>query len=95
MRSCANATAHPTFAARRPSFARFSPVLGVELPSIVPVEYRGGLVALVSARRIHVVAPWLLVRPAGDPELRLVAFTCLYAGAVLTGRIPPVQQQHG
>ena len=38
---------------RRPAFK------GMDLPELVPIEYRGQLVALVSARRIHFVAPWL------------------------------------
>jgi hypothetical protein len=59
----------------------------MELPTLVPVEYRGGLAALVSADRVHIVAPWLLVRPAGDPELRFLAFMCLCAGQVLRGAI--------
>jgi hypothetical protein len=50
---------------------------GMEIPALVPVEYRGQLVALVSARRIHIIAPWLLERPPGDPELRFVAYMCL------------------
>jgi hypothetical protein len=54
---------------------------------MVPVEYRGELVALVSARRVHIVAPWLLARPSGDPDLRFVAFMCAYAAQVMTGAI--------
>src|SRR4051794_22041072 len=46
----------------------------MELPELVPIEYRGQLVALVSIRRIHIIAPWLLARPSGDPELRFVAY---------------------
>jgi hypothetical protein len=49
---------------------------------LIPIEYRGGLAALVSRDRVHIVAPWLAVRPAGDPELRFVAYMCL-AYAVL------------
>jgi hypothetical protein len=59
----------------------------MQLASMVPVEYRGELVALVSRRRIHIVAPWLLQRPAGDAELRFIAFMCAYAGQVLAGTI--------
>jgi hypothetical protein len=49
-----------------------------EMPgaALVPIEYRDALVALVSARRFHIVAPWLVDRPPGDPELRFVAYMC-------------------
>jgi hypothetical protein len=60
----------------------------MELPELVPIEYRGNLVALVSARRVHIVAPWLRTRPAGDPELRFVAYMCLCCGEVLRGGLP-------
>lgn len=60
----------------------------MELPELVPIEYEGQLVALVSMRRIHIVAPWLATRPAGDPELRLVVFMCLYCAEILHGRLP-------
>ncbi len=60
----------------------------MEVPTLVPIEYRGELVALVSARRVHIISPWLLVRPAGDPDLRFVAFMCLCCGEVLNGRLP-------
>ncbi len=60
----------------------------MELPKLVPVEYRGQLVALVSRERIHIIAPWLLERPPGDPELRFIAFMCLYFGEVLNGQLP-------
>jgi hypothetical protein len=60
----------------------------MELPRLVPIEYSGELVALVSARRVHIVAPWLLECPAGDPELRFVAYMCLCCGEVLNGRLP-------
>jgi hypothetical protein len=58
------------------------------LPGLVPIEFRGPLVALVSARRIHIVAPWLLDRPAGDPELRFIAYMYLCCTEVLDGRLP-------
>jgi hypothetical protein len=60
----------------------------MELPVLVPVEYRGELVALVSRERIHIVSPRLLDRPAGDPDLRFVAFMCACCGEVLNGRLP-------
>jgi hypothetical protein len=60
----------------------------VELPELVPIEYRGNLVALVSTRRVHIVARWLLTRPTGDPELRFVAYMCLCCAEVLGGRLP-------
>jgi hypothetical protein len=59
----------------------------MQLPRMVLVEYGGELVAVVSARRVHIVAPWLLARPAGEPELRFVAFMCAYAGQVLVGAV--------
>ncbi len=55
----------------------------MEPPSLEPVEYRGQLVGLVSARRIHIVAPWLLERPAGDNELRLVVLMCMFRSRAL------------
>ena len=60
----------------------------MELPTLVPVEYRGQLVALVSRECVHIIAPWLLERPSGDSELRFVAFMCLYFGEVLNDRLP-------
>lgn len=54
--------------------------------SLVPIEYRGTLVAVVSADRVHVVSPWLASRPAGDPDLRFVLYMCLCLGEVLGGR---------
>jgi hypothetical protein len=60
----------------------------MELPELVPIEYRGNLVALVSSRRVHIVAPGLLTRPPGDPELRFVAYMCLCCAEVLGGRLP-------
>jgi hypothetical protein len=59
----------------------------MELPELVPIEYRGQLVALVSTRRIHIIAPWLADRPTGDPELRFVAFMCLCCREVLTDNL--------
>ena len=60
---------------------------GMELPILVPVEYRGELVALVSRERVHIIAPWLLDRPPADPELRFVAFMCACGGEILNGRL--------
>jgi hypothetical protein len=60
----------------------------MELPVLVPIEYRDELVALVSRQRVHIVSPWLLDLPAGDPDLRFVAFMCACCGEVLNGRIP-------
>jgi hypothetical protein len=59
----------------------------MELPELVPVEYRGELVALVSRERAHIISPWLLERPAGDPDLRFVAFMCACGWEVLNGRV--------
>lgn len=50
---------------------------------LVPVEYRGELVALASRERFHIVSPRRAVRSAGDPELRFVALMCAYWGQVL------------
>ena len=60
---------------------------GMELPSLVPIEYRGELVALVSRERVHIISPRLLSLPKGDPDLRFVAFMCLCCGEVLNGRL--------
>ena len=60
----------------------------MKLPVLEPIEYRGELVALVSKDRIHIISPRLLTRPAGDPELRLIAHMCLCCGEVLAGRLP-------
>ena len=55
---------------------------------LVPVSYQGELVAAVSLERLHILAPWLLDRPGGDPELRFVAMMCACARQVLTGKLP-------
>jgi hypothetical protein len=60
----------------------------VELPELVPIEYRGELVALVSRERVHLVSPRMRTLQAGDPELRFVAYMCAYCGEVLNGRLP-------
>jgi hypothetical protein len=55
---------------------------------LVPVEYRGELVALVSRERVHIVSPRLRACPVADPELRFVALMCACCGEVLNGRLP-------
>jgi hypothetical protein len=68
----------------------------MELPEVVPIEYQGELVALVSAERVHIISPRLATRPAGDPDLRFVAYMCLCCGEVLRGRLPgPYTQDLG
>ena len=59
----------------------------MELPVMVPIEYCGELVAIVSPERVHIIAPRLLARPSGDRELRLVAFMCACCIEVLAGRL--------
>jgi hypothetical protein len=59
----------------------------MKLPELVPISYRGELVATVSRERIHILAPWLIGRPAGDPDLRFVAMMCACAGEVLAGNL--------
>jgi hypothetical protein len=61
---------------------------GMELPVLVPVEYRGELVALVSRERVQIISPWLLERPTGDPDLRFVGFMCACCAEVFNGRLP-------
>jgi hypothetical protein len=68
----------------------------MELPELVPIEYDGELVALVSAERVHIISPRLATRPAGDPDLRFVAYMCLCCGEVLRGQLPgPYTQELG
>ena len=50
----------------------------MSVPRLEPIEYEDELVALVSADRVHIVSPRLLDRPAGDPDLRVVAYMCLF-----------------
>ena len=38
----------------------------------------------MSADRVHIVSPWLLERPAGDPDLRFVAYICLFGASELS-----------
>lgn len=59
----------------------------MELPILVPIEYRGGLVALVSPRRVHIIAPRLLNAPEGDADLLFVALMCACCREVFAGRI--------
>jgi hypothetical protein len=54
---------------------------------MVPIEYRDKLVALVSARRTHIISPRLLAAPVGDPDLLFVALMCACCSEVLHGRI--------
>jgi hypothetical protein len=56
----------------------------MNLPRLEPVEYEGELVALVSAHRVHIVSPRLLERPGGDPDLRFVAYMCLFGATELS-----------
>ena len=55
----------------------------MDLPVLVPVEYRGELVALASRERFHIVSPRLAARPAGDPELRFIAMMCACWGSAI------------
>jgi len=43
-----------------------------------PIEYRGELVALVGVERFHLISLRLLECPPDDPDLRFVAFMCVY-----------------
>lgn len=61
---------------------------GMELPTLVPIEYRGELVALVSPTRIHIVSPRLRCCPSDDHDFRFVTFMCLCCGEALNGRLP-------
>jgi hypothetical protein len=68
----------------------------MQLPEMVPIVYEGELVALVSAERVHIISPRLATRPAGDRELRFVAYMCLCCGEVLRGQLPgPYTQDLG
>jgi hypothetical protein len=59
----------------------------MELPTLVPIEYRGELVALVSPRRVHIIAPRLLAAPVDDADLMFVALMCACCAEVLAGRL--------
>jgi hypothetical protein len=65
-----------------------APISGMDRPVLVPIEYRGELVALVSPQRVYIVSSRLRVRAVGDPELRFVALMCACCGEVLNGRLP-------
>jgi hypothetical protein len=68
----------------------------MEVPDLVPIEYRGELVALVSRRRVHIISARLRIAPVGDAELRFVTFMCLCCAEVLDGRLPgPYTQELG
>ena len=60
----------------------------MELPTLVPIEYRGELVALVSPRRTHIVSPRLRDAPDGDSDLMFVALMCVCCSEVLAGNLP-------
>jgi len=60
----------------------------MQLPTLVPIEHRGELVALVSSRRTHILSPRLLNAPAGDADLLFVALMCACCAEVLAGRLP-------
>jgi hypothetical protein len=60
----------------------------MDLPTLVPIEYRGELVALVSPRRTHIISPRLLQARIGDPDLQFVALMCACCAEVFAGRIP-------
>jgi hypothetical protein len=60
----------------------------MDLPTLVPIEYRGELVALVSSRRVHIISPRLREAPVGDEELLFVALMCACCSEVFAGRIP-------
>jgi hypothetical protein len=59
----------------------------MELPTLVPIEYRGELVALVSPRRVYIIAPRLLAAPVGDADLMFVSLMCACCAEVLAGRL--------
>ena len=59
----------------------------MELPILVPIEYRGELVALVSPRRTHIISPRLRESVVGDPDLLFVALMCACCAEVLAGRM--------
>ena len=61
---------------------------GEELPTLVPIEYHGELVALVSPTRIHIISPRLRACPPEDHDLRFVTFLCLCCAEALNGRLP-------
>ena len=54
---------------------------------IQPITYRGRTVAACTRERIF-LADALEHRPAGDPELTFVLYTCAYAGDIARGVLP-------
>ena len=60
----------------------------MQLPTLVPIEYRGELVALVSPRRTHIISPRLRDAPVGDADLMFVALMCACCSEVLAGNLP-------
>jgi hypothetical protein len=54
---------------------------------VIPVTYRGNLVAAANAERAYVSAP-LLERGVADPALRFVLAMCLYAMDVEAAVLP-------
>ncbi|WP_028065596.1 hypothetical protein [Solirubrobacter soli] len=60
----------------------------MDLPTLVPIEYHGELVALVSLRRTHIISPRLLSAQVGDKDLQFVALMCACCAEVLAGGIP-------
>lgn len=51
------------------------------------IRYDGQIAAFAGARRCH-LAFWVAQRPAGDPDLRMVAVMCLFAMDVNAGLAP-------
>jgi hypothetical protein len=60
----------------------------MQLPRLVPIEYRGELVALVSSRRVYIISPRLRSAPVGDHDLMFVALMCACCNEVFAGNIP-------
>jgi len=60
----------------------------MELPTLVPIEYYGELVALVSPRRVHIISPRLRAAAVGDRDLMFVALMCACCSEVLAGNLP-------
>jgi hypothetical protein len=79
-----------TFAnAEGASFGARAPLRGMQLSSLVPIEYRGERVALVSSRRAYIISPRLLAAPVGDAEdLLVVALMCACCSEVFAGNLP-------
>ena len=60
----------------------------MELPTLVPIEYYGELVALVSPRRVHIISPRMRAAAVGDRDLMFVALMCACCSEVLAGNLP-------